>query len=522
MMRSYFRPLLTRLPRVYNLFWLAPILALALGLRLYRIGANSLWFDEAFSWLVIQHSPWSILTQRLEPFLPPLYHVLLYFWSYLGDSEVVLRSFSAVCGVMTVPVMYILGRELFTPAAGLAAAFLAAVLPFHIYFAQEARPYALIILLSALVLWGFVRAWKSTSHGLWASLGLLAGVSLYAHYFLIFQLAVFHGFVLLVQPREKYRWRGLLLSDFIITLIFIPRLSLAWAQTYRVTTDFWVSIPSPLQPIKTLVFLLFSHTTPLWLVPAALFLTLSIFILVIWAIVRARGQVSPWPILLVALMVVPMLLALLISWTISPIYLDRSFSLITPAYVLLLGWGLTHPPRNSPLPLLFGGLLIVVAVSLSTYYIKPDPAKPPFREVSGVLRNDWREKDVLLNLHDSSYMPLRYYVPELDSHVFNNDPDSWIPVYTWEWVAGRVVGLDEVVAGKSRLWLLVMPRRLNDKQTELLAQIEARYHGQRQWVWSVTDTIELRLYSLVNPKVATTGDCAAWVERAYEPITDVK
>jgi len=152
-----------------------------------------------------------------------------------------------------VPVMYILGRELFTPAAGLAAAFLAAVLPFHIYFAQEARPTPSL---------SFFRPW---CYGFLFGPGSLpamdSGQVLGYWQGAVSMLTTFDlpvGCVSRVcvagQPREKYRWRGLLLSDFIITLIFVPRLSLAWTQTYRVTTDFWVSIPSPLQPIKTLVF----------------------------------------------------------------------------------------------------------------------------------------------------------------------------------------------------------------------------------------------------------------------------
>jgi len=240
-----------------------------------------------------------------------------------------------------------------------------------------------------------------------------------------------------------------------------------------------------------------------------------------WAIVRAQVQVGPWPILLVALMLIPMLLALLISWTVSPIYLDRSFSLITPAYVLLLSWGLTHPPRSSPLPLLFGGLLVVVAVSLSNYYFKPDPAKPPFREVSVVLRSDWREKDVLLNLHDSSYVPLRYYIPELDSYVLNNDPDSWIPAYTWSgWLGGLSLWMRLWLASRAfGFWLcladLMISRQSFWPRSELVSEAKTMglvCHGH------------CRATALQSggPKSETTGDCASCVERTYETIIDVK
>jgi uncharacterized membrane protein len=474
-------------------------LVLAVALRLFRIGVNSLWFDESFSWIVARQPAWAILTQQLTPIMPPLYHFMLSFWMRLGESEAVLRSFSAIWGVITIPVMYCLGRELFTSAVGLAAALLTAVLPFHVYFAQEARPYALIIFLSALILWAFVRSWRDAGYGVWISFGLLTGFSLYAHYFVIFSLAVLHGFVFQSRSRGRGRWRGLFLSDLVAIAVFSPRLPSAWAQMRQVTTNFWLPNPSPFQPLKTLDFLLFSHTTastPWWLIPVAIYLTLSIFILVTLGGFRVDGEARRWLLLLFALVLAPMLLALLVSWTIGPIYLDRSFSLVTPAYVLLLSWGLINPPRSSPLPLLYGSLAIVAAVSLGNHYFKPDPAKPPFREVSVVLRDSWHKGDVLLNLHDSSYLSLRYYTPELESYLLNNDPDTWIPAYTWEWAGQRVSSLEEVATGKSRLWLVIMPGRVNDRQIEVLTQVESQYQLQREWTWPSVDAVKLRLYSL--------------------------
>jgi mannosyltransferase len=494
--QSRLRSILVRLPGVRSRVWLALILTLTIALRLFRISANSLWFDETFSWLVARHSAWIILTQRLEPFLPPLYHFLLHFWIWLGESEAILRSFSAICGIITIPVMYALGRELFGPATGLASALLTAVLPFHIYYAQEARPYGLVILLSALTLWAFARSWKGTGYRAWIGFGLLAGLSLYAHYFVAFSLAVLHGFAFLTTSRGRNNLRGLFLSDLVMIVVAGPHLPSAWAQTQQVTADFWLSLPSPLQPIKTLDFLLFSHTTPLQLIPVALFLTLSIFILVTWAVFRSPGEARRWLLLLLALVLTPIFLVLLLSWTIGPIYLDRSFSLVMPAYILLLGWGLAHPPRSSPLPLLYGGLAIVAAISLGNHYLKPDPAKPPFREVGKVLRSNWQDNDVLLNLHDSSYLPLRYYAPALESYLLNNDPDSWLPSHTWKWAGQRVSSLDEIVDGKSRLWIVVMPGRIDDKQEEVLAQAELRYERNGEWTWSSMDSVQLRLYNL--------------------------
>jgi mannosyltransferase len=487
--------MLNRFLRLENPFWLAPITALAVASHLFRIGFNSLWFDETFSWLVAQRSVSAILTQRLEPFLPPLYHVLLHFWIGLGQTEVDLRLLSAICGITTVPIMYFLGRDLFSPATGWAAALLSALLPFQIYYAQEARPYALVMLLSVLVLWAFVRAWKSNTYRAWIGFGLLAGLGLYAHYFLILWLLVFHGFSILAETRGQRRWRMLLLSDALAMLIAGPQMLSAWVQMRRVTSDFWVAPPSPLQPVKTLDYLIFGHTTPLSLVPVALFLVLSILTMTILAAFRMRGETRQWLLLMLALVLIPMFLVLLFSWFIEPLYLDRSFSLVSPAYLLLLAWGFAHPPQHSPVPLLYAGLAVVIGISLSNYYLWPDPAKPPFREVSAVLKTHSQQEDVVLHLHDSSYLPLRYYAPDVESYLLNNDPEAWIPSYAWEWAGRRVSSLDQVPVGNLRLWVIIMPGRANDRQNKVLAHVESQYKKEAEWAWSSMDPVKLILYS---------------------------
>lgn len=484
------RSCLDRLPRVGSPIWSVVILALAGALRLLRIGASSLWADEAFSWLVARQPAWAILTQRLVPIMPPLYHFLLHCWVHLGESEVALRLFSALCGFLAIPVIYVLGKNLFSPAAGLAAASLTAVLPFHIYFSQEARPYALVILLSALMLWAFVRAWRGVGYGAWAAFGLLVAINFYAHYFVVFSLAVLHIFGVLTRPRDRRCWLGLLLADFVALALVGPHLPSAFSRTHQVVTDFWLPSPSLLHLFKTLYYLLFGHTTPSLLVPVALFFVLSIFALVTVRAVRVRGEIRRLLLLLLALVLGPILLALLVSWLVGPVYLDRSFSLVTPAYVLLLGWGLAHPPHGAPawiFRVLYGALAILIAISLGNHYLNPDPAKPPFREVGALVREGWREGDVLFHLHDSTYLPLRYYAPEAESYLLNNDPEIWLPSYTWDWAGQRVQSLDEAIAGRERLWLVTadvqMSQELAERHRGIVERVTRSYNCEEARGW---------------------------------------
>lgn len=136
------------------------ILALASALRFYALGAQSLWSDEGNSAALAGRGVVQIGRDAANDIHPPLYYWLLHFWTQaFGTTEVALRSLSALAGVMLVVTLADLGRRLFNYAAGLAAAFLAAIAPFQVYYSQEARMYIVLALeatMAALLFWRFV------------------------------------------------------------------------------------------------------------------------------------------------------------------------------------------------------------------------------------------------------------------------------------------------------------------------------------------------------------------------------
>jgi mannosyltransferase len=145
---------------------LAIILLLALGLRLYRLSAQSLWNDEGTSVAVAQRDLPTIARDAAADIHPPLYYWLLHGWIKLaGTSEAGVRSLSALLGVGLVALVYALGRLLAGRWAGLAAAFLAAINPFQVYYSQEARMYMLLAVWTALLFYAALRWLNSPPFG---------------------------------------------------------------------------------------------------------------------------------------------------------------------------------------------------------------------------------------------------------------------------------------------------------------------------------------------------------------------
>ncbi len=126
--------------------WLyAAIFVAALLLRLYGIALQNLWYDEHWTLRVaaapIAQLPDLLLTH--ESSKPPIYFALVHYWLKLGTGEAWLRWPSVIAGALGSAVAAAIGRQLFGGRVGVLLGLLVVLSPFHIYYSQEARPYAL-------------------------------------------------------------------------------------------------------------------------------------------------------------------------------------------------------------------------------------------------------------------------------------------------------------------------------------------------------------------------------------------
>jgi mannosyltransferase len=193
--------------RAVVLWALAGLTALGLAVRFASLGLQSYHHDEVITAArIIPGSFIHMLREvKASESNPPLYYVLAWGWAKaFGSGEVGLRSLSALFGAATVPVAYLIGRELASRRAGLAGAAIVAVNPMLIWYSQEARSYALLVFFAALSLLFFARALHSrrgSDLALWA---LASALALSSHYFAVFAIAV-EAVWLLAALRDRRR-----------------------------------------------------------------------------------------------------------------------------------------------------------------------------------------------------------------------------------------------------------------------------------------------------------------------------
>ncbi len=197
-------------------YWLILILLLlAFGLRVWDLSAQSIWWDEAFTWQTTSHglaNLWQMLITGDRN--PPLYFASVAAWgSIAGWSEFSLRFVSVFWMMIGLSFLYNLGRRFYNTSAGLWTLALAALAPALVVYAQEARMYAAFFALTVATLYF---AWrilevdnpksKTQNRKLAGAFLLCEAGLLLTHYFAIPLVVTLNLFALVVLLRRRARF----------------------------------------------------------------------------------------------------------------------------------------------------------------------------------------------------------------------------------------------------------------------------------------------------------------------------
>ncbi|MCS6802295.1 MAG: glycosyltransferase family 39 protein [Chloroflexota bacterium] len=203
---------------------LAALCLAAFALRVHHLGYESLWLDEADA-LRLASAPLGELFSRLTSVGEngPLYFILLRGWVTLaGTSEFALRFLSLIASVLSVAVMGALGARLGGWPLGLATAALATCSSFLIFYSQETKMYAILVLLSVLSGYLLVRAFADNRLLLWFAFLVTTSLAMYTHVFgaLLIPAALVYA---AARPHDLRRcWKGFGAAFALLTVPYLP------------------------------------------------------------------------------------------------------------------------------------------------------------------------------------------------------------------------------------------------------------------------------------------------------------
>jgi uncharacterized membrane protein len=460
--------------------YLAATVIVAAVLRLVAIDRDSLWFDEAISYLTATLPLEGIFNNTIQDPHPPVYYGLLHLWmSGLPDSDLAIRLSSLILNLLLIPLIFILSIELFdNKRIGLLAAILVAISPFHILYSHELRMYTLLMCLAILVVISYLRAFQTGHWYWWVFFAFTSLIAIYTHLFAWLMLAGIGTYALIHWNRKRELVISITIGVLLLVLFLPWLLMLAGedqleAGSLRPITRDREDTYNPLKLVTAPAFLLFGQSKTMWYAAGILFLVISIGIILIIEIRKAKIDDKDKGLLMPILVVVWSIGIPAVVYLVRPFFLpERTMATAAPFLIVLMAWGFTR--RGSPLKYLVIGAATFMLIG-SLVYLAGDPVKPPYRSTMDYVESNRQDGDVVLHTSDGSYLPALRYVDFGNHAVLAGDPDPRKPIPVYEALGGELWTRERALGTGNRLWLIVALEHSLDWQQEQASYFAEQY-----------------------------------------------
>jgi uncharacterized membrane protein len=478
---------------------LCALLWLGFAARVWRLGAQSLWLDEAISVIFARPAPpalfQTLITQDIHP---PLYYLLLHYWMGLvGQGEFAVRYLSLITGLPAISATYVLGTALFRRCSavqrsaegatitgelapvgadqralrsgaldrgtliGALGALLLTFSPFMVYYSQEARMYSALATFAALssyCLWKLLATGQSRW---WWGYAACTTLMMYTQYFgslvIAFQVLYLLGWLVHDRARASSALGALAVTG----VAYVPWLPGAYAQMQRLLhiPDFWKGA-FPLSFMLDHIFGAFvlgqfgalQHLLPVALVIAGLG-GAGLAYLVWQALRRGGGELFVLLFLLVPFVI---LYEVLVR---DPKFTERYLIMIVPPFYLVLALGLVTAVewiRSWPhrwvrtvgylVPMAFALALVGASLSqLEQVYNGPGYRKDDNRGAVAYIEQHWQPGDVVVLMMNTSQSFLYYSDGKL----------PWAALQPGGDLQGAANRMNQIFPSHRRAWVLL-------------------------------------------------------------------
>jgi mannosyltransferase len=457
--------------------WPLPVgvaLVVSFVLSIVTLGRPSFSLDESLS-ATLAYSPWptfshSVLHREANM---SLYYLLLRVWDAVastlvgsgGSREAVVRSLSVVSSVGALAIVMVVTRRLFDRRTALICGVLLAVDPLVVLFAQDARGYALSLLLVCASSALFVRGIRAPSGwGLWVGYALVSALAAYANFWAAL-VPLAHAASLSFLPRRSAPWRYLVPTGVGLGILLVPLALLIHATDSSGVN--WAAGSSAGKLFTTA-----RADVPHGVIDLAVLLVVVVVVAAVAVVTRhsrTRGVADwltgHWPVVFVVCwLVVPVAVVVLLSLAYKPLLVVRYLVICLPPFVMLVSYGLARLDRRGTLAVL-GALVVVSGVGLGALFAHGSPQD--WRGAVASVAHRSQPGDGLVIFAPYTRIPFQWYVPENPAAATNLHPlypagalganamryDTSIGI--------RSSSIEQAVAGYHRVWVVLCQQQLN-------------------------------------------------------------
>ena len=482
----------------------------AFFLRVYRLGDKNVWWDEGWSIWLSRQGLAAIALRTAADEHPPLHYWMLHYWNFVAGTNAFAGRFVSVAfGVLTIALMYRLGKRVGGARLGILAAFFLALARFHIWWSQDIKNYTPSIFFAFAAVWcgleiiervGIENSrfkpqnskppprrlnFELRTLNYELLYALCAALALWTHYLAALVLLALNIYALIILAhsssvvrRPSSVIRPWLMANLLAAALFAP-----WLILYLQNAAAWTAAPAF---DFTLFLKLVATVLPLGITTniehyAALTMVFTALVALGcgWFFVQspvagrqspAKSRLTPHVILFMLVVVLPPVLIYLLSLTpvsfFAPKVQARYLLILLPAYVMLLALGVAFLSRFSRYFAAFVSLFLLTAnvFALQDYYADRR-LRDEYATLANTINVFARQGDLVLLDTDQEWPTFLYYL---------RAPLDWLGVPN-----GKTMTTGDADAHASRaltrcdaVWLVAIPDALaTDPQKMLEARL---------------------------------------------------
>ncbi len=524
--------------RLHHLFLILLILV-AFALRIYKLDAQSLWYDEGVTADVAQRGIGELTRWTANDIQPPFYYYVVAGWGRLaGWSEWSLRFPSVFFGTITVPLLAILADRLIRRAnAARLAALLTTFHPLLLYYSQEARMYALLTALGVLIGYCVLRIAEAPKRRrFYLFYGLTAIAAIYTHYFAFFLLMAFGSAFLFEQWRASGRhcWQAIrtfLLANLLVLILYLPWFTALFTRL-AVDASYWQGQLKLWEALRSVAISFTSGQTvqemqavPL-LIPYAV-VTLLALLFLTWQpqrgfeeslrtpgcplgpTFRILSYTLPW-------LLLPIVAVLLLA-SFAPKFNARYVMIALPGLILVWVAGFSKRPERrdwrleigyshliSNLQSLLATLSIIFMLATCLYadrnwFVNPAFTKDEWREVAAFLHARIQSDEIVILVSGHAWPVWHYYAPDIPAlRLPAIDVLDVNAMLTFANTATPLRAAFAKATGKTGAWIVEWQDNVVDPTGIVPVQLEltGREKGQPTSFWNLS----VRRFANIKPK----------------------
>jgi hypothetical protein len=233
-----------------NWWWVLPIILLAIGLAGQFLLYDTLWFDEVMTYFITgigNFAPRSLdnmlFVTASDNSWPPAYFLMALVWNFLtGESLFLNRVLPLLIGVLSLAMMFRVGKAIFNQRVGVYASLILGTSTFYLFYFHEMRGYSLYVLISLIHLWIYWILLTIPHHYekryLRWFFAFATAFTLYSHYVAIVSvgtLGLYHIFF----ERKNKNWLGILKLSINGSIFFGPWIAVTVVSIYNHSLTEW-------------------------------------------------------------------------------------------------------------------------------------------------------------------------------------------------------------------------------------------------------------------------------------------